>query len=865
MICSRCNSSIPDGSKFCSVCGAPCGTPENVKPLIAPPESEKKYFCKKCGLELEYGAKFCTVCGAPLGIKDIIPLENDGKTFGTGEMSTVSLNKRLEASDLVAAMPAPASEEAAPAPTPVPTAAAPTAAPAPVPTATAPTTAPGYNSGFSAPTPNAPETPSFAPSGSSYVPAPDYGDINGLNGAAAAAVAVPGKKKRGGKIALIIGIVLVVIIGAAAAFFFTNKATFLSLVMGKPKYAAMVEKNALKKACGELDCENLSNQIKSVSSAIPTLRNMNTSAFMSDRMSDDAQYAQLMSASSSYGMDIKALVKGYGDLMKSTYGAKRITGSMTMNINVNDPLADPNNVLDYINGNKITYDMAATGDLLGGELGFEFNGKPVNIKAILEDDGTMYLAFPFASDKAIKVKIPSESSGRTNDFVLELDPDELERFINECIEIYSDTVKESSASMDKGQLTIAGSVVEGKKLSAEIKGENLANLVNAITDKLANDNYFCATITDYIKNFDPSFTEADYKRALGKKVSASSITGSIIIDTILTRNGDVLAKSYKVVENNKIYFEMAFAGNDEQEVFEIKSDNETALTVKTVKTSETDGKSTITAGIGDGMSIGVNVNYSGLGKATFGKKEIPTGTFAVTLDVSNVDEDYLGGSEAYEALRDMKLDYSIAVENGVSKVDMTLDAGSYGNFSITEEMSLSDDVSPYDAPSNAIDITDMMNNDKYDAQTAQQLQDFSEELMNAIKDVVAGTELEDYLNSGMSGPTSPTAPTTPTTPTTPTNPTNPTGFANASDLSDAIYDEIMEVYNWYSDNNVYSGNAYDNAYEYQNKLLDLWTRVLADIQCDKAKLESYITEYNSLYSQRDALKAAVEKAGRSRA
>ncbi len=88
MNCTKCNSEVPNGAKFCPVCGNACGTASDVKPAAAPPEPEKKNFCGKCGLELRQGAKFCAVCGAPTaGVGDIKPNQNDGAVFGGGTMS----------------------------------------------------------------------------------------------------------------------------------------------------------------------------------------------------------------------------------------------------------------------------------------------------------------------------------------------------------------------------------------------------------------------------------------------------------------------------------------------------------------------------------------------------------------------------------------------------------------------------------------------------------------------------------------------------------------------------------------------------------------------------------------------------------
>lgn len=895
MICSKCNSQIPDGAKFCTVCGAPCGTAADVKPMETPAASEKKYFCSKCGLELQYGAKFCTACGAPANIKDVSPLENDGKTFGNGNMTPVSLEKQPD--DLVAAMPAPAAVSApvsaipeqapaaipAPATVSAPVSAIPEQAPAAIPTPAAvsapvstipeqtpaaiptpvgaiPTPAPNYNGGFSVPNPGAPEMPAFAPSGSANGAAPVYGGVNGLNGAAAS-VAVPGKKKvSGGKIALIIVIVLVVLIGGAAAFFFTNKATALSIVMGKPKYAAMVEKDSLKESVENINMENLSQQVKTVSSVLPLLSsaNFNSSSFMSDRTSGSAQFAKLMNASDLNIMDIGSLIKSYGDYMQSTFGASRISGSMTMNLEFGNELLgvddDIEQVLEYINGSEITYDMAATGDIIGGELGIKFNGKLVNAKVIMENDGTMYLAFPFASDKALKIKIPTNELTRSSALtsgtaVLDLDPNELERLMGELIDVYSEYIKDSSVSMEKGSLTIAGSVIEGKQITADINGTNLANLIKAICEKLANDQYFCTQITNYIKNFDPSFTESEYKSAL-LEITPDTLNGSLIIDTIIKNNGDILAKSYKMASNGTVAFEVAFADNDNESDVEIKVQNQTLLTIKSVKTSDTDGEATIGIGMGNGKSMGIVMSYSGIGSAIFGKNEMPTGTYSIKFDMSNADERAFD-SETINILRNFSMSYTTSVDNGTAKVSMTLDAGSVMKFNIGMNMALSDDVTAYSIPSNAIDLTNALTTGDVDENTANQLMEYMTELSTAVNDVFAGTDLEGILNDIIGGGSGSGG----------IVPGSNVESSELNALEDKIFDEMMEVYDWLEDNNVYIGDAYDNAIEYQTSLRNLDGRVMGTASCTREQFEAFQTEFNNILSQKDAIKKAIEQAG----
>ena len=73
----------------------------------------------------------------------------------------------------------------------------------------------------------------------------------------------------------------------------------------------------------------------------------------------------------------------------------------------------------------------------------------------------------------------------------------------------------------------------------------------------------------------------------------------------------------------------------------------------------------------------------------------------------------------------------------------------------------------------------------------------------------------------------------------------------------------MEVYDWLSDNGVYTGAAYNNASDYQAKLSDLDERLYkAAANCTKEQLEAFQSEFDELMAQKNALKSAVEKAGK---
>lgn len=754
MICNKCNSEIPEGSRFCSVCGAACGEAADVKPAVPAQQSSGKYHCAKCGLELEQGAKFCTACGEPAAnVGNVAPIANSGETFGNGNMSAVSLAKEPDASDLVAAMNTAASASvSAPAASAVPT---PAPSPAPAPSAV-PT-----------PAPSSTETQGLAPSGNTgYIPGGVAGGLNGMSGAAAAVIAPPAQKKKGSgaKIALIIAIVLILLIGGAAVFFFTNKAAALSLVMGKPKYAAMVEKQSLKEASEKLDTETLAEQIKTFSALMYTMSDGDMddalSYFGLSSKSSAPETVKLMSLYGSDAPDIKGILKGYSDFMQSSYGASRIYGTVTANISLGEKLKEEigdydydevKTVLDVINGTEFTYDVGCSEKILGTELGIKLNGKPINVKAMIEDDGTVYAMFPFASDKALKYEMEtgeSSASSSQTAATLELDEKEISRLIGELVEVYTDYIKDSSVTMEKGGLIVSGISVEGKEITAEIGGEKLEGLIKAICEHIANDEYFCNKIVEYAKNFDPDYTAENYKNDIldiAPAKGAVSDSEKLVVTSIVNNSGKILAKSYKAVSGSKSVYELLLAENSNTGSVEFKEDDKTTFTALCESTSDTDGKITLNVGTDDGEVIGIIVTYSGVGKEKFGNIDIATGSYTLKFDVSGVKKSL--DEDEKDILGKFGLDLSTSVSGGALKYKAGLDIKDYITADVSADFALSNDMSKFDTPANAIDIENIYTDDNNFAR----FEEFVDELLSGLKDAFKGTPLEDLLSASMLG------------------------------------------------------------------------------------------------------------------
>lgn len=838
MICSKCNNEIPNGAKFCTVCGTPCAAAEPAKT-----------FCAKCGLELAPGAKFCTSCGTPTA------------------SSPVSLGKEPGADDLVAAMNT-AAPAAVPTPAPVPT-------PAAVPTPTAPAASavpqpvqapaasvmpqPTYNNGF-APTsaPNDPSIPAYAPTSGQM---PVAGDPAGFNGVAAAVVPDKVKKSPAGKIVLVIVCVLVALIGGAAGWFFANKPSFLSTFMGKPKYAAMVEKQTFKEISKDLDTAQLSSQIKTFSSVMTSLMTTNQMGhyggygFMSDN-SADAAYAPMMNSYSNNpfeDVDFSGMIKSYHEFMQSTYGANAISGKMSLKIDNLGAIDDEDveAVLDILNGMTINYNYAASEDALGTIIGAEFgNGSEIDIKAVAQDDGSIYISFPFASKTGFKIK--TNSSGSSSDTMgtegLDLDPDEIERLLEELVAIYSKHVETASVTMEKGSLFVSGKEVSGKLIVADINGPNLENLFKEMFEHIANDTYFSTQIVDYINNFDDSYTVSDFKNDVTDLVSDMSVDpgDKLVIRTIVNNGGKTLAKSFAFVSDGEVGAEFLFADNNQETAFEIKADGDTVMNMLNEKTDDKSGKITITVSDFDAYdsssAISVFVDYSGVEKVTYGKTEIEVGTYTVSM---NVPRDGSFDDEEIDMINNSSFTVGTTVNGNTVNYNIGATISGVAKFDFNMDLTYSDDTSALSTPSDVIDITDAVNGGEPDKATQEKLTTFLGELMTAVEN--SGLE-EIFGNIGGGSVVTPTP-----GPTGPTTPVDTELRQKYYDLQDEIWDAYYEVYSWIDAYETkYDSDAYNVAKNYQDALWDVYDKIgdevySANPQLSEKQLGEFRKEFEDIY------------------
>lgn len=77
--CEKCGAEVPNGSAFCSSCGA-------TMPKIQTIASDDYVKCENCGTAVKKGMRFCTACGKPMEVVSVTPAEIE-------EVQTVNLQE----------------------------------------------------------------------------------------------------------------------------------------------------------------------------------------------------------------------------------------------------------------------------------------------------------------------------------------------------------------------------------------------------------------------------------------------------------------------------------------------------------------------------------------------------------------------------------------------------------------------------------------------------------------------------------------------------------------------------------------------------------------------------------------------------
>lgn len=762
MICTKCSCEIPDGAKFCPNCGASFMTARDVMPSAASvpaPENETKYYCEKCGLELARGMKFCGVCGGAAKAKDVSPIANGGDTFGAGNMSAVSLDKPMESDGLVSAMNAAAPASTVPAATGVPTPmfgapAAPVSSGVPTPTES------GFSSGYTA------SAPTFAPSsnaadmgGFSNANMNNFGSMGNMSpyGGAAAAVKPIKRKSKGKTIALIAGIVVAVLLAAAAIMFFTNRAFVLSTLMGKSKYAAMVEGNNIKSMTDKIDMNSVANGIQSSSGLIMAISSMDALDApgsldlmdMTDSIYGSSASSRMSSAGSISGgsmpaIDLSAMEKLYAELLQKTYGKNSVNGSMEMQIKLGsalksyinentysaDGMDEINKVLDYINNTKLTYNIAASDSALGYTIGTD--GKLKIDAKVLMNGQDMYISLPFASDKAIKITLdkPAENSSVTKTF--EVDAKELERILGDIVNIYLEKYASLEIEMDNGKVSAAGITVEGKLISAAFTEKDLLDLTKSVCEYIGKDEYITSKIVELAESCGADYTKEEFYKDIMDGIEDDMFAGdALTLNTAIDRNGNILGKSAEITADGR-KFTVSYA--------EMKDKAGCDLDMGGVKVYLLDEKTddhngSVSLGVNAmGVNASIVMDYTNVNTVKFGNTEVMTGKYEISAKMPAAFEDQLG-REAFAAASGAKIVMEVAVNGDTMNESMSVTVPGYLDASFKDTLTAVDDSSALAVPSNVIDVTPLAKGEYLDDAAAEQFAQFAKDIANKMNEM----------------------------------------------------------------------------------------------------------------------------------
>ncbi len=727
MLCNNCKAEMPADSKFCPMCGA--------KNEPAPQPTAEK-FCTGCGVQLEAGAKFCTLCGTPV--------DGTAKTAAPSEPVSMGYAGNVDAAPATpSAIPTPVNDTAAKPvsaiPTPVndtatkPTSAIPTpvndtaakpvsAIPTPVNSNTA---QPVFGS---VPTPAADstvnlnkttDTTSSENSSSFSVPSYDYS-----MGADAAAVSATPIKKKNFVLPIVLGVIAALLI-AGGIFFLVNKSAVMQLFMGNSGYARMIEGSGIK-SVSELAAQ------PSVAAGVESALTAAASAAAAENMDTDDL------SSYSEAININQYINTVSASMMDAYGKNGATVDIDFDLNLTDnakstlagegaETAELDEMLDFINSTEITYKAAVTEDAISAYAAvYDSEGLAIDAQGIIYSDGNVVIKFPFGSDKCIVGTIDDEYISTEEAPTIDLSEEEFERLATEIIDLYLTTYEQGEVTIETGDFTIGGVTATGKKITTKLSAEQLNKLFIDATTLIAEDEYFCNTIVDYINDCGGLMTYDEFKTEIldmGKEMATlEEGTDFLEVMTIVNNSNTVLAKSYTAyddysaeeTEDDKkgdtamigyINGESAFA-------FEMDENGAPLIIAVVEKTGETDGKAAVKIYEDGKFVMTVKVDYTGVKTEQYNGNDMTVGKFDISFEMP---QDFTADTdEMMTMLSTASISYSLNLSEvegeKVISCNMSINVPQYFTFALDALTTPSEEEIPT-VPSDAIDITNLLMNE----------------------------------------------------------------------------------------------------------------------------------------------------------
>ncbi len=582
MNCSKCNTPLTDGAKFCLACGAPV-------------EAPAKQNCPKCGNPNIAGARFCMSCGASMDIQSPLAASDNA--------TLLTQNTPVQA--------------AAPAPAPV--------------------EAPVSLNKFTEAAATAPKAPETAAEISTPTPEQQSAPVSSAEPNAAAVAVKPIKKK---KTALwIVLSILGVLLVAALVMGFFFRGLLLNLILGNGKYAAQLEAQSILGAVDLVSSDENELSPAEFSQIASDTINSAAKAYRSASSAEEGDLSNfdLGGMISTYN---ETLMETYG-----TNGAEtkydvdiNIDDALYSLFGLGDYTEDINDVISTINDAYVSMEAAADTDKMQAYMSVsDGNASPFDVKIIAQADGTVALTFPFASEKGIMMKL--DTGEALEDLEVVVDIDKSKDLLLELAKIYLRHYSEAEVEIEKGELEIGGVNVEGRLILVDITDEKVGEMVAELIDYTAENEYFTSTILDIINYCGVNYTiddlKADFNEAANKVKTGTNV--SFKVQTIVDYNSNILGKSYSMTIDEETYG-IGYADDGEEIGAAVFNQDADILTALITRQTENSGRIHFEANIGLGAHYGFNLDYTDAAIAEFGTGKVVVGDFHVSSGSKDADK-----------------------------------------------------------------------------------------------------------------------------------------------------------------------------------------------------------------------------------